>query len=145
MTPNLQPTTPTTDVAPGADGWLRGLDGCQSRGNDPHAPQGASAGSQHTEAWWVRSSVTQRRDALGQPAGFRHSLMFGGKVIQSGSGPDTHRTFALQADFLNERGAKPVSKTSNFKGTATVAGLPDLSPPNSSPEIETKTHTYTQQ
>ncbi len=54
--------------------------------------------------WWVRKSARQIIDRSGMPKGFRHQLMHGRKIIQSGVGTDANRTFRAQADFLNKEG-----------------------------------------
>ena len=130
-----QPPTQGSDAAPEAHGWLPGLAACTSRGGGLPAPQGAGAGPHRAAAWSVRSSDKQVSDKHGQPAGFRHQLLWGKMIIKSGIGADWHRTFSTQAAFLNERGAKPDSKTSTIKGTATKAGPANLSQPNVSAEI----------
>ncbi len=53
--------------------------------------------------WWVRRSAKQVTDAAGLPVGYRHHLMHGRKVIKSGVGADSGRTFQQQAEFLNTR------------------------------------------
>ena len=56
--------------------------------------------------WWVRKSANQTVDSFGMPAGFRHQLMHGRKIVRSGVGSDACRTFTAQADFLNNYGVK---------------------------------------
>jgi hypothetical protein len=126
-------------AATNTEGWLPGLAACPSRARGPLAPQGAKPGPQRAAGWWVSSSEAQTLDELGQPAGYSHKLMRGKNAIKSGTGPDSKRTFLLQAAFLNTRGATPASNPSKIKGTANTTGLVNLSHPNSSAEIGTKT------
>jgi hypothetical protein len=58
--------------------------------------------------WWIKTSPEQLAGARGQPAGFRHGLMFGNRLVKSGTGADEGRTFRAQVDFLNARGLQPV-------------------------------------
>lgn len=73
-------------------------------------PSQTEAVSKHL-SWWVKSSATQELDASGLPLGFKDTLMFNHRAIQSGIGADKARAFKLQVSFLNLRGAIPIVKT----------------------------------
>jgi len=111
-----------SELGPAVGANLLDLDACETR----TAPSGAEAGSKRTR-WWVRSCAVQTRGTRGLPAAFKHTLMWGGRVIQSGAGADCHRTFNLQASFLNQRGATPLRKIQRTSSTtACMADQPDL-------------------
>jgi hypothetical protein len=61
--------------------------------------------------WWVRRTDRQKLDAAGQPAGYRHQLMHGRKVISTGVGADFARTIQQQADFQNAKDQVPNDKS----------------------------------
>jgi hypothetical protein len=65
--------------------------------------------------------------------------LWSGKLIQSGSGTDCHRTFTLQAEFFNHRGATPVQKPPSTTLTACLAEQLNLLPSNPSAEKNPKT------
>ena len=66
-------------------------------------PPGHQSDTTSRSGWWVRRSAKQVTDAAGLPVGYRHQLMHGRKVIKSGVGADSGRTFRQQAEFLNTR------------------------------------------
>ena len=63
------------------------------------------------DGWWVRTSATQVLDAAGTPAGYKHSLMRGRKVVKTGTGADAGRRLRAEADFLNARSTLTQSTT----------------------------------
>ena len=54
-------------------------------------------------AYWIRTSKEQTLDKNGHPAGFRHQLMRGKKIVRfhSGMGADVLRTLRAQAAYFN--------------------------------------------
>jgi hypothetical protein len=61
--------------------------------------------------WWVKQSATQLTDSAGQPAGFKHTLMYGDRVVMSGTGADCARTFQRQAEFFNLNKGVPCNRS----------------------------------
>lgn len=70
----------------------------------PEAP--TEWGATDCPCWSVRSSSSQTH-RKGRPVGYRHELLFGKEVKDTGRGADTFRTFKAQAAFLNARGIVP--------------------------------------
>jgi hypothetical protein len=77
------------------------LPGCNWQSVVAPSFRGSTARTPSTN-WWVRSSAKQVVcPNTGEPRGFKHSLMHGKKVVMSGGGADSGRTFRAQAEFLN--------------------------------------------
>lgn len=85
---------------PSADPYLPGIT-CDTACPPP-------AGSDRT-GWWVRTSARQSLDAFGRLEGFKHDLMYRGRVKRTGKGADAGRAFRAQADFLNRRNRPPLT------------------------------------
>ncbi len=69
--------------------------------------------------WWVKSSPVQLLNALGQPIGFKHSLMRGRDVVKTGIGADAYRTFLAQAIHANNSPAPASSDACDLHGDST--------------------------
>ena len=68
---------------------------------DGEATAPGAGAARDCSGWWVRTSSKQFVSAAGLPAGFRHQLMRGRKVVTSGIGADAHRTLSAQAAYAN--------------------------------------------
>ena len=73
-------------------------------------PPGTAADTPRPD-WWVKRSAKQTVDVAGQPVGFKHTLMYGSKIIRSGTGANPGRAFMRQAEFLNSKSAEPTPTT----------------------------------
>ena len=70
-------------------------------------PSGSEAMSTRTD-WWVKTSDEQKLNVWGQPRGFKQTLMYRNRIIQSGVGADAGRTLGAQADFFTARKQQPM-------------------------------------
>lgn len=84
-----------------SEDFLPGFDPLEGDAESPGHPPPTSPRT----GWRVKRSAKQVTNSAGMPAGYRHQLMQGGKVMASGVGADCARTFRKQADFLNSHGA----------------------------------------